>query len=713
MTDVLEGLCVLDLGRGQAACVGALLLAQGGADVIRLDREDATFFPVQDALWNRRKRRYPFDSQTLASWLGRVDALVHDFTPVEAQALGLDAATLSRRFPRLIHAAIGGWPAGHPLENTAVSDALVLAEMGLLDEQQAVARDGPIWLRFPLGSASAAYLAAAGVLARLYALRRTGVGGPVFTSLAQGALIPTAMLWHRADRPSPALRLGFPKDAGATLFECGDGLWMHTMGQPIKAPELADALARMDGAERARLNARYADAIIKYIEDRGAIEAIFKTRPRQHWLEALWAADVPAQPALPMGELLFDEQAEANGYIEDVVDPLLGRTRQPGAPFQVEKRPDLTGTRPAVAPCAMGSPLAGVKILDLGNFLAGPLAPQLLADLGAEVVKLEATGGDPLRHADWAFNGCQRNKRAIALALKDPQGETVLRRLVGWADVVHHNQRLPAAEKLGFGWNAVHAMNPAAVYCHVSSYGAKGPRKDWPGYDQLFQASAGWELANAGQGNRPMWCRFGMMDHMCALASVVATLLALLRRDGTGEGEFVAASLLGASLASVETLVQADGTLAPFDTLDAAQLGVGPTQRLFRCLDGWIAVDAPGRDAMPQGLVEEALADMDVEAALADLSAAGYPAAAVRLNNGAAFLADADNRRAGLVASFDHPVYGGYDQVGVAWQFGDLATRCDRAPPVLGQHSLEVLAELGFGAEECARLVADGVVIAA
>jgi len=713
MTDVLGGFRVLDLGSGQAASVAALLLAQGGAEIIRLDREGAALSPVQDALWNRGKRRKAFTDAALEAWLGKVDALVHDLPPAQAQAAGLDAATLSRRFPLLIHAAIGGWPAGHPLENRPVSDALVLAEMGLLDEQQGVARDGPVWLRFPLGSAHAAYLAAAGILARLYARRRTGAGGPVFTSLAQGALIPTGLLWHWAEDPSPSLRFGFPKDSGATLFECGDGLWMHTMGQPIKAPEVAEALAAMDEGERTRANARYANAVIKYIDDRGAIEAIFRTQPRTFWLEALWAADVPVQPALPMGDLYFDEQARANGYIVDVEDPHLGATQQPGPPFQVDMRPEVASKAAAVEARALASPLEGVKVLDLGNFLAGPLAPQLLGDLGADVVKLEATGGDPLRHAEWAFNGCQRNKRGIALALKHPDGGAVLRGLVGWADVVHHNQRMPAAEKLGFGWVDVHAINPAAVYCHVSSYGPKGSRKDWPGYDQLFQASAGWELANAGEGNRPMWCRFGMMDHLCALASVVATLLALLRRDASSEGEFVAASLLGASLASTETLVLPDGTLAPYATLDARQMGVGPTQRLFRCDDGWIAVDAPGRDAMPEGLGEAELAAIPVEAALAALAAAGLQSAAVKLDNGAAFLADADNRRAGLVASFEHPVYGGYDQVGLAWQFGDLAMRCDRPPPLLGQHTFEILAEIGFDAGERERLLAQGAVLAA
>lgn len=696
MTDVLQGFRVLDLGTGQAASVAALLLAQSGADVLKLDRCGNTATVVQDALWNRNKRRAGFDPASLDMHLEAADALIHDMVPDEASKLGIDAASLAARFPALIHVAIGGWPASHPLENRPVSDALVLAEAGLLDEQQGVGRDGPIWLRFPLGSAHAAYLAAIGVLARLYARRRTGQGGPVQTSLLQGALIPTGLLWHKAEKPSPSLRFGFPKDAGATLFECGDGLWMHTMGQPVKAPSVARALADMDPQERAGLNAKYAGAIIKYIDDRGAIEAIFKTRPRQQWLDELWASDVPVQPVLQMGDLYFDEQAAANDYIVAVDDARLGETRQPGPPMQVETK-GATGT-PDVVARSMVSPLDGLKILDFGNFLAGPLAPQLMADMGADVIKVEATGGDPLRHAEWAFNGCQRNKRDLALALKHPKAGTILDRLIGWADVVHHNQRMPAAEKLGFGYAAVRAINPNAVYCHVSSYGAKGPRKDWPGYDQLFQAAAGWEALNAGEGNRPMWCRFGMMDHLCALASVVATMLGVLRRDSTGEGEFVAASLLGASLASCETLVLPDGKLAPVVPLDKDQMGVSPTQRLFVVADGWIAVDAPEKGSMASGLDEATLASSETDVALAALAAQGYPAVAVARDNGHAFLEDPANRAARLVASFDHASYGHYDQVGVAWSFGDLASPIDRPPPGLGEHTEAILSELGFDA---------------
>ena len=232
-----------------------------------------------------------------------------------------------------------------------------------------------------------------------------------------------------------------------------------------------------------------------------------------------------------------------------------------------------------------------------------------LADLGADVVKVERPGaGDDTRSwgPPWTdrgatyYLGLNRGKRSIALDLRDAAAKPVLEKLVRWADVVHHNLRMPAAEKLGVGPQAVRAINPTLVYSHVNSYGPVGPRKAWPGYDQMFQSSSGWELEGAGEGNPPMWHRFGMMDHQCAMASLVATLLGLYRRDETGEGQFVAASLLGASVMTVsETLLRADDTLAPYARLDGDQGLHDRIETIFAQLSASSpAPPGPARDEM-------------------------------------------------------------------------------------------------------------------
>lgn len=721
----LKHLQVVDMGCGRAASQAALLLAQAGATIRKIDGVGTTF-PVEgagDQLWNRNKQRTAFASLSpteIDGMLADADILIHDSVPSVARSLGLDAETLTTRFPRLVHVAIGAWPVGHPREETPVDDALALAGSGLLDEQPAFDREGPVWLRFPLGSALAAYLAASGALARIYARHRTGKGGPVFTSLVQGAMLPMMMYWMKAERPTPSVQFNMPKTSGATLFECSDGQWIHTMGAPQQGPTVRAALDAMSPEERDRHNAKYADAIVKYPglgDDWGAVEVIIKTRPLDYWLDEFWASDVPAQPVLPIGALYDDEQAIAAGYVEMHGVPGTGEVRMPGAPFHIAPGP---AAEPA--PTNVGQlsrPLEGLRVLDIGNFLAGPLGPMLLGDLGADVVKLEAVSGDPLRPIEWAFNGCQRSKRGIAVQLKDPRGRAIMERLVGWTDVVHHNQRMPAAIKLGFDAASVHRINPSAIYSHVSSYGHTGPRKDWPGYDQLFQAASGWELAGAGEGNPPMWHRFGMMDHLGALASVIATLAALVARDQDGAGASVAASLLGASIASLDSLWTDGAPADAAETLDHRQTGVGATRRLLQASDGWVAVSGAVTDVDALGdlaggsSIDRWASSLSVDMLLTALTSRSIRATRVMLDHRDAYFADGGNRAARLATTVSHPGYGAFDMLGAAWTFGDLDVAIDRAPPLLGEHSRELLGEIDVPQAEQDALIADGIVVQA
>src|SRR5690606_10607232 len=157
-------------------------------------------------------------------------------------------------------------------------------------------------------------------------------------------------------------------------------------------------------------------------------------------------------------------------------------------------------------------PLHGLKVLDLGAYLAGPFACMMLADLGAEVIKVGAASGEARRRLEPLFSGTQRGERGVALTLGDEPSQPAAEALVRWADVVHHNMRLPAARKLRVDYDSLKRINPQLIYCHVSAYGPPGPRADWPGFDQLMQASCGWEVEQGGAGQPPMWLRFGVGD---------------------------------------------------------------------------------------------------------------------------------------------------------------------------------------------------------
>jgi crotonobetainyl-CoA:carnitine CoA-transferase CaiB-like acyl-CoA transferase len=560
---ILDGIRVLELAQGMAAPVAAMLLAESGADVIKIEPPggDPTRAKSGFAVWNRSKRSVVLDltSEGGRAELGRLlesaDVLIHDLGPKAAVASGLDDATLSARHPQLIICSVPAFPVPHPDADRVARDTLVLARAGILDEQQAVERAGPTFLRIPLCSIGAWHLAAAGVVARLIARERDGIGGPAHTSLLQGALVPLTMHWARAERPTQSFARGMPKDAGDSLFQCGDGLWIHLMANPDGSPLMQEVFAEMGEEGVRQANARHKPGQMGASHPNyGAnVEALTK-RPRQEWLESLWASDVPVQPCLALGELYFDEQANVNGYVVEVEDPEWGTTRQPGHPYATVPSSRVKGPAPTLGQhteevrseegsagfevrgtCTGKPPLDGLKVLDFGNFLAGPLAAMLMADLGADVIKLEATTGDMMRHSvERVFSGCQRGKRGIALNLKHPDTRPVVEKLVQWADVVHHNLRYPAARRLRIDYESLKELNPKLIYCHTSSYGPKGPRADWPGFDQLFQASSGWEYEGAGEGNRPMWHRFGMMDHQNALASLTATLLAIYHRMRTG-----------------------------------------------------------------------------------------------------------------------------------------------------------------------------------
>jgi len=421
--------------------------------------------------------------------------------------------------------------------------------------------------------------------------------------------------------------------------------------------------------------------------------------------------------------------------------------RQTLAPYQIEPAPRVTSSAPHLGehtdevfgseaapprsaptgadPYPTRGLLQGVKVVDFGMFLAGPLGPMLLADLGAEVIKVEALTGDRMRRPQQMvlFVGCQRGKRSIAVDLQNPASKPVLDALLRWADVVHHNQRMPAARKLGFDYESARAINPDVVYCHVSSYGRKGPKADWPGYDPIGQAFSGWPVESAPPGQKPMWYRFGMMDHQSAMASTVPTLLALFRRARGGAGQDVASGLVaGATETNSETMLLLDsGTLAPYAKLDADQTQLSAGYGIYRCADDrWIAVAALGEGRLEalravlavdgdDGLAD-AFAARASEELLAALEIGGVPAELVREDWEQHFFDQEIDQPSRLAVAYPHPEFGRFEQPGAFWDLGDLDLTLDLAPPLLGEHSIEILRTLGFEDDAIRNLIDSCVV---
>lgn len=229
--------------------------------------------------------------------------------------------------------AIGGWPQRHPYADAPVRESLVLARLGVLDEQPGH-RPGPVFIRMPFANWIAGWLCAIGVMARLIARDRDGRGGAAHTSLAQAALVTMTMHWSRAQTPTPAFARGLDKTLPIPLHRCSDGRWIHVHYSPDNAPWMAQALAEMGPEAVARANAQWPPSHVA--PNFGANKKIIATRPADPWVQHFWTHDVSAQIAAPFGEIYFDEQARVNGYVVEVDDPRLGRTLQPGPAYNIE-----------------------------------------------------------------------------------------------------------------------------------------------------------------------------------------------------------------------------------------------------------------------------------------------------------------------------------------------------------------------------------------
>jgi len=173
--------------------------------------------------------------------------------------------------------------------------------------------------------------------------------------------------------------------------------------------------------------------------------------------------------------------------------------------------------------------LEGVRLIDFGQYLAGPFGPMVVGDLGADVIKVEPVAGDGMRMAGGPFFGCQRGKRSIAIDLKNPRGLELALLLVERADIVHHNMTAGVAKRLGIGYEDCKRVKPDVVYCNTWAYGLEGPLAHFGGLDPLYQASAGleYEQGPVREGNAPNYLRFGMTDTANAMLSVVGCLAAL------------------------------------------------------------------------------------------------------------------------------------------------------------------------------------------
>jgi len=403
-----------------------------------------------------------------------------------------------------------------------------------------------------------------------------------------------------------------------------------------------------------------------------------------------------------------------------------------------------------ISTTAHGGPLAGMRVLELAQIMAGPTCGMMLADMGADVVKVEKLpGGDDARgYREPRINGVSapflilnRNKRGIALDLKRPEGREILLRMAASADVLTENFRRGTLEKLGLGYDALAARNPGLIYCAVSGYGRDGPYADKGGFDLIAQGFAGLMSITGEPGGPPVKTGNSVADINAGLLAVSGIVAAYVHKLRTGEGQVVDTSLMEAALQ--QTYWHAASFFAtgvsPGPT-GSAHLLTAPYQA-FRTADGWINVGGANQSNWERiadvlhhpewrddprfatnsarmqhltALVEAmsaVLATRTSAAWIAAFDAAGVPVGPVHSIGEA--LSHPQTLARGMVVDLVHPQAGPVRALGCPIHFSATPTSTGRAAPLLGEHTREILGEHGYAEADIDALVAAGVVATA
>ncbi|KPM51991.1 hypothetical protein ACG83_30980 [Frankia sp. R43] len=816
----LAGLTVLDVSRGAAGPMTTMLLADSGADVLRIESPhgDPGRDDVAHTVWHRGKRSAVLDlddASQRAAFLrlaAQADVLVESFEPGETTRLGIDEPQLRAGNPRLVYCSITGYGPDGPDAHRAAVDALVAARTGLQWESRGIVgtalnrisgaqspladlevpdlpasrfdQDGPVFLRSMWPSVGAAYLATAGISAALRAREVTGLGEHVRTSLLQGAMAAAGPNWQRVDDVTAAGYWMWVTDRRAPegLFECADGRWVHfwtIRPTPVLDAAEGDELVidgpadDMRAGVRIGMDAEELPILYMYQEQ---LAAAFRRFPSDQWVAFGAARKLGIAQVRSPEEAFADQALLDHGCVVEVADPDAGPIRHAGVLLEFAATPGaVTGpaprrgehtsevlaalagegeaaadrsageqapTRPTAAVDAprrlAGGPLDGIRVLDLGIGVAGPWGGRVLADLGADVIKVHA-----LHDGYWTGThlglGTNWGKRSIALNLKDPAAREVLERLLATADVLAHNMRPGAAERLGIGYEQLRERYPRLVYCHTRGF-EDGPRSSQPGTDQTANALAGTEYEDGGCrfGGPPLWSRVNMGDTGNGYLWATAVLQALYHRERTGQGQRVGTAIINAALlATSYAYSRADGTPVDRPQIDARQRGLSALHGLYRLADdAWLtiavvddgswpdlcdALEAPAElrgdsrfadptlrrahDAELRAVLEPLFARRSAEDVVAAFEKRDLPCELSSTTFSRELFDDPDIRARGWIATAQRPGVGRIEQPGV---LVDLVTHPGRVsgPPCLaGEHTRPILTELGYDEASIAALL--------
>ncbi len=733
----LDGIRVIDFGQYIAGPMAAMLLADFGADVIRVDPPDGPRFKTSaNATWNRGKRSIALnlkdqsDLETARQLIASADVVIENFRPGVMDRLGLGPAAMTEMNSRLVYCSLPGFASDDPRAGLPAWEGLLGAATGLFSSHASIKTDVPVYTAIPYASDFGALLAVTSITMALHAREFSGLGQAIEVPLFNAtfnAFSGKVMKVHDAVEVDVASKWEH--------MRCKDGRWF--MYLPNRFNKHLLALPEM---------AQWRDPALTPEQLLKPIAELFLTRTTSEWEDLCANVGLEGIASNPGVDWLHHPLAEATRIVADFDDPELGRFRGMDINLRLSKTPgavraprarldahraeilkelETRSAAPSGSTHAAGnhtdalhSALEGIKVLDLGIILASPSCGRTLAEFGANVVKIDSAHRNPV---NW-HNDVNRAKRSIVLDLKTQEGLDIFWRLLEDADVVLENFRKGVADKLGIGYEACRARRPGIIYCSVNAYGRIGPFADRPGREVLAQAIAGMSYRLGSE--KPVLNPLNGNDYGTGLMTCYGIAMALLHRKRNGEGQFVDSALIYTATLLQTNMLQDFKGKQWNEPHGQECRGIGALYRCYQASDAWLFIAAKpeqlahcseladiaektGTD-LEQAL-EQRFRSQSVENWVAALTRAGITTHRVIMK----FMDHMDNpvvRAQGLSLTREHDELGLVTTAGPGIKLSRTPIKAGRPAPKPGSDAASILGDIGM-AHELDRLVREKVVV--
>lgn len=761
MAGTFSNVRVLDFSRDIQGMYTSLLMSDMGAEVIKIEpiggdplRSDPNY-----RFYNRGKKSICLDLSSqqqieeLHQLIKSSDIAVTTWLISEAKSTFLDYESLSKINPSLLHCSIPPYGDIGPMAEVPGDDGTVGTYTGI-HEGQGGETGKPIYVQLPFATYGTAFTASLAIAAALFERESSGLGQKIEVPLYSGSTAMQATGFIDGEKvTTPARRRGPGPSTGLPvyrLYKCSDDWIFVACGNNVFWNKLCIALECFDLLEDRRFTEAPWNIPAEHWNDLAEIlEPIFSSNSREHWLNILRENDVPCAPAETREWFSQHPQVIHNQMLQTIEDPELGTTTQVSPPlkFSVSTSPKPKPARSAGEnnsllqkvftknPISKGKiakhPLEGIKVVDLTGYIAGAYGTTLLADLGADVLKVESFAGDGFRQNGAAFQGWNQGKRGMILNLKDPKGLDIFHQLVREADVVAENYRAGIAKSLSVDYESLKKVNPKIIYSTVNGYGLTGPFSEYPAFDPLIQAQGGAMRDQGGEGD-PVFLRIAASDYTSAILSAYGIVSALYYRSQTQQGQHVEISLVNAAFAyqAAEYFDYANKPAKP--RLGSVGQSVG--YRLYEANDGWFFLSCREDiewSKMCHAIGKSDMAAYDREIRSENEETINQTLESIFIENNVSFWIDLfrksgvkcspnrtlriihDDLQAqslGLTTENDSYNLGRIRLQGLPFRFSRTPGKLDLPAPDHGEHTDQVLMELGFSNDDITNLKSKRIV---